>query len=81
MAILRDSGYVERNIEALSEYAVYEKKQNGSYGATDGHHDDYVMARAIALYICYCEMDLPQVIKKSESQPYRKRITTEATII
>ena len=81
VAIIRDSGYVERNIEALAEYAVYEKKQNGSYGATDGHHDDYVMARAIALYICYCEMDLPQVIKKSDTQPYRKRVITEASII
>ena len=55
VAILRDEGYVERNEEALAEYATYEKKQNGSYGATDGHHDDFVMARAIALYICYCE--------------------------
>ena len=81
VAVLRDESYVERNIEALAEFATYEKKQNGSYGATDGHHDDYVMARAIALYICFCEMDLPQVRKKREAAPGINRITTEASII
>lgn len=81
VAILRDENYVERNEEALAEYAVYEKKQNGSYGATDGHHDDYVMARAIALYICYCEMDIPSVIKKAEGTPKLTKIHTEARII
>jgi hypothetical protein len=81
VAILRDEGYVERNEEALAEYATYEKKQNGSYGATDGHHDDLVMARAIALYICYCEMELPKIRKKTETANARPRIRTEASII
>jgi hypothetical protein len=81
VSVLRDENYVERNIEALNEYSTYEKKQNGSYGATDGHHDDYVMARAIALYICFCEMDLPQTRKKREVQNTVHRITTEASII
>lgn len=81
VAILRDESYVERNVDALKEFATYEKKQNGSYGATDGHHDDYVMARAIALYICFCEMDLPQIRKKREVQNTVHRITTEASII
>lgn len=81
VAILRDEGYVERNEEALAEFATYEKKQNGSYGATDGHHDDFVMARAIALYICYCEMELPKVRKKTETANARPKIRTEASII
>jgi len=72
---------VERNLEALDEFATYEKKQNGSYGATDGHHDDYVMARAIALFICYCEMDLPQVRKTTRNVSYKPKVTTEANII
>lgn len=80
VAALRDEGYVERNVEALAEYATYEKKQNGSYGATDGHHDDYVMARAIALYICFCEMDLPHVRKKKAPVQANKRLMTEAGI-
>lgn len=81
VAILRDESYVERNLEALDEFATYEKKQNGSYGATDGHHDDYVMARAIALFICYCEMDLPQVRKTTRNVSYKPKVTTEANII
>ena len=81
VAILRDGNYVERNIEALAEFSTYEKKQNGSYGATDGHHDDYVMARAIALYICFCEMDLPQVRKKQQTNARVERVHTEARII
>lgn len=81
VSILRDNGYVERNIEAIAEYSVYEKKQNGSYGATDGHHDDYVMARAIALYICYCEMEIPSVIKSMDPIKRKERIATEASII
>jgi hypothetical protein len=81
VAILRDESYVERNEESLAEYATYEKKQNGSYGATDGHHDDYVMARAIALYICFCEMDLPTIRKKTETTPNIRKVNTEARII
>ena len=81
VAILRDGSYIERNLEALDEFATYEKKQNGSYGATDGHHDDYVMARAIALYICFCEMDLPQIRKVRQTNVYRDNIQTEAKII
>jgi hypothetical protein len=81
VAILRDESYIERNEEALAEYATYEKKQNGSYGATDGHHDDYVMARAIALYICFCEMDIPQARKKPDTSQKAPKIHTEARII
>ena len=81
VAVLRDESYIERNEEALAEYATYEKKQNGSYGAADGHHDDYVMARAIAMYICFCDMDLPQVIKKAANTAYRPNVKTEASII
>jgi hypothetical protein len=78
---LRDENYVERNIEALNEYSTYEKKQNGSYGATDGHHDDYVMARAIAMYICFCEMDWPTIRKKPTGGNQKIRVSTEAQII
>lgn len=81
VAILRDESYVERNEEALDEYATYEKKQNGSYGATDGHHDDYVMARAIALYICFCEMNIPKIRKKPDASPSVRKVNTEARII
>lgn len=81
VAILRDGSYIERNEDALKEFATYEKKQNGSYGATDGHHDDYVMARAIALFICFCEMDLPQIRKVAVKSTRIHNVGTEARII
>lgn len=81
VAILRDGSYIERNEDALKEFATYEKKQNGSYGATDGHHDDYVMARAIALFICFCEMDLPQIRKITAKSTRIHNVGTEARII
>lgn len=80
VACVRDLLYIERSIEAIEELSVYEKKPNGSYGAVEGKHDDRVMARAIALYICFCEMDLPQPIKNRTFSPFKHQIITEATI-
>lgn len=81
VACLRDELYVERNMDVLAEYAVYEKKDGGAYGATEGNHDDMVMVRAIGLFICLCEMDLPkQIVKKEGSALKLKRPLTEAGI-
>ncbi len=79
VACIRDELYIERNIEAIGECSTYEKKQNGSFGAVERKHDDMVMVRAIGLYICYCEMELPKIIKTSTTVKPR-RIITEATI-
>ena len=57
--ILREGGYIERDEECLDEYLTYERRQNGSYGALPGRHDDLLMTRAIGLHICYMEMDMP----------------------
>jgi len=79
VACLRDEMYIERNILSLDEMATYEKKQNGSFGATDGNHDDMVMVRAIGLFICFCEMELPKIIEeKPKFKP--NKVITEATI-
>ena len=59
--MLRERGYIEREEEALNEARVYEQKENGSYGAKVGKHDDILMTRMIGCYICY-EMPLPVVI-------------------
>ncbi|WP_202192604.1 terminase [Bacteroides uniformis] len=81
VACLRDDLYVERNIGALAEYAVYEKKDGGSYGAAEGSHDDMVMVRAIALFICLCEMDLPKIIPNEDTgMPKKRKPLTEAGI-
>ena len=80
VACVRDQSYIERNIDAIGEYAVYEKKENHcSFGAADGYHDDMVMTRAIGLHICFNEMDLPAIVKPKPKQK-KKTVITEATI-
>lgn len=61
--IVREGMYTERDERCLDEYLTYEKKQNGSYGAIIGKHDDILMTRAIGLHICYNEMELPRIVK------------------
>lgn len=51
IAMVRDSGYVERCNDACNELATYEQLPNGSFAAKLGHHDDILMTRAIALYV------------------------------
>ena len=53
--MLRESGYVERDLLACYEHDVFERKPNGSFGAMDGHHDDILITRCIGTYICYSE--------------------------
>lgn len=48
---VRDGLYVERDAEACHELSVYEQLPNGAYAAKQGHHDDILMTRAIALHV------------------------------
>jgi hypothetical protein len=64
--VIRDSLYVERDSRCLDEYLQYEKRQNGSFGAIQGAHDDLLMTRAIGLHICFHEMPLPSIISFSQ---------------
>ncbi len=68
--VVREAMYVERDQRCLNEMLVYEKKQNGSFGAVQGEHDDLVMTRAIGLHICFNEMELPYITKRSDSRHF-----------
>ncbi len=57
--VIREGMYIERDQCCLDEYLSYERRQNGSYGAIAGCHDDLLMTRAIGLHIIYHEMDAP----------------------
>ena len=61
--MLRESGYVERDLLACYEHDVFERKPNGSFGAMDGHHDDILITRCIGTYICYSE-PLPVIVDR-----------------
>lgn len=59
---IREQGYVERDEACLDEYLTYEQRQNGSYGALPGRHDDLLMTRAIGLHISGSEMKMPRML-------------------
>lgn len=75
--VIREAMYVERDERCLAEYKSYEKRQNGSYGAIVGKHDDLLMTRAIGLHICFHEMDTPKIIpvQKKLNRGRRKPIS------
>lgn len=62
--VVRRGLYIERDQRCLNEMLVYEKKQNGAYGAVDGEHDDLLMTRAIGLHICFNKMELPRIVSR-----------------
>lgn len=62
IASVREHLWVERDIRCLNELLVYERKQNGSFGAVQGEHDDLLMTRAIGLHVSALEMDMPVLV-------------------
>lgn len=71
--VIREHLYTERDRRCLDEYRTYERKPNGAYGAIVGKHDDLLMTRAIALHICFYEMDPPRIIPRRRSEAAKKR--------
>lgn len=59
IAVVREGGYVEKCAKAVDEMTVYERKDNGNWGAMEKHKDDRVIVRAIGLYVSQ-NMDLPR---------------------
>ena len=83
--VIREHLYVERDERCLDEYLTYEQKQNGSFGAIAGKHDDLLMTRAIGLHIAYNfkVMPLPKVVSRNKLTNVRKHHVgkiTEAVI-
>lgn len=77
---VREGLYVERDERCIDEYLVYERKQNGSFGAIDGRHDDLLMTRAIGMHICYNEMEVPRISTDASKQYYSRKVISEASI-
>ncbi len=65
---VREHLYIERDERCLDEYVTYVRRANGSYGAVEGKHDDLLMTRAIALYVCFHEMPLPHFTDHQSSR-------------
>ena len=79
--VVREHLYTERDERCLDEYVVYEKKQNGAFGAIIGKHDDLLMTRAIGLHICFFEMPIPTIVLRAKMRiPKKKKAVSAATI-
>ena len=79
--VVREHLYTERDERCLDEYVVYEKKQNGAFGAITGKHDDLLMTRAIGLHICFFEMPIPTFVLRVKMRvPKKKKAVSAATI-
>lgn len=74
---VRDGLFVERDDMSLDEFTNYEKKQNGSFGAIDGTHDDICMTVMIGNYVCY-NTPVPKVVEV-EKKVVSKVIVGEAS--
>ena len=79
--IIPERLYLERDERCLDEYLTYEQKQNGSYGAIPGKHDDLLMSRAIGLWVCFHEMPRPRIIANTPNViRRRKKPASEASL-
>ena len=78
-AVLRDHLYIERDAGCLDEYATYIEDE-GRFEATQGHHDDRLMTRAIGLHICFREMEIPAIVNRAQKMPQRKKTISAATL-
>lgn len=70
--VVREGLYVERDEGCLNEMLTYEKRQNGSYGAIPGKHDDRLMTRAIGLHVSFYKMERPRVVARERRMPKAK---------
>lgn len=77
---LREMGFIERDQRMLDECGWYELKQDGSYGAIDGQHDDIYMSSAINLWVS-SKLPIPTpilTIEEAYEGMHRQTIRTEA---
>lgn len=61
---VREHSWIERDSRCIDEFAIYEKDESGKFNAPpgEGNHDDMLMTTAIALWICFREMETPRLI-------------------
>jgi hypothetical protein len=68
---VRDQLWVEQSEYCCTELALYQKNERGQFSAPpgEGMHDDVLMCTAIALWVCFCDMELPEIpVRKAVSK-------------
>lgn len=68
---VREGMYIERDTDACNELLTYEVSDRGVFSAKQGHNDDILMTRAIALHVIKNREQIPPRLPESFSQqPY-----------
>ena len=67
---VRDGMWIEQDEYCCTELSLYQKNEKGQFGAPpgEGMYDDVLMCTAIALWVCFCDMELPVIPKKMPSK-------------
>lgn len=78
--MIREHLYVERDSGCLDEFLTYIETERGGFEASEGHHDDRLMTRAIGLKICYTEMDLPRITPRNKPTTHHRKAISEASL-
>ena len=75
---VRDMLWVEQDEYCCTELALYQKNEKGQFGAPpgEGMHDDVLMCTAIALWVCFCDMEMPKIAVKKT--PVKKGIDSNS---
>jgi hypothetical protein len=70
---VRDQLWIEQSEYCCTELALYQKNERGQFSAPpgEGMHDDVLMCTAIALWVCFCDMELPEWIEKTATSSNR----------
>lgn len=81
IACVDDQLWEEPDSEMYKELRIYERKDDGTMGNIEGNnnHDDVLMSTAIALWVCFNDMEKPSWIKQKDTKNFHIP-TTEATI-
>lgn len=72
--MLRDKGFVERNIEALQEAKNYEITEQGKFSAVPGNHDDILMSDMIGLWVACSDKSPLGIPTLEKEEVVRKRL-------
>lgn len=79
-ACVRDALYLERDERCLAEMQTYIENERGTMEAMSGFHDDLLMTRAIGLYVCFYEMEMPKIVELNKKRTPKQKVVSAATI-
>ena len=81
VSCVRDKLWIEQSEYCCTELSLYQKNEKGQFSAPpgEGMHDDVLMCTAIGLWVCYCDMEMPVLVKKKKAAGAGKKYDSNST--